>query len=64
MTVELIADHLVFRFPEIHEDAVLRVTFERTLRVPDDGRQHGLPPGLGAFPVRDITDFGTRVPQS
>jgi hypothetical protein len=40
MTVELIADYLVFRFPEIHEDAVLRVTFRRTLRVPDDGRQH------------------------
>lgn len=64
MTVELIADHLVFRFPDIHEDAVLRVTFQRTLRVPDDGRQHGLPPGLGAFPLRDIAEFGSRVPAS
>ena len=62
MTLELLADHLVFRFPEVHEDAVLRVTFQRTLRVPDDGREHWLPPGLGAFPVRDVHSFDDRLP--
>lgn len=64
MTVDLLADHLVFRFPEIHKDAILHITFQRTLRVPDDGREHWLPPGLGAFPVRDIREFGARVPAS
>ena len=64
MTVEVSADHLVFRFPEVHEDAVLHISFQRTLRVPDDGREHWLPPGLGAFPVRDIREFGARVPAS
>lgn len=64
MTLELLSDHLVFRFPEIHEDAVLRVTFHRTLRVPDDGHTHWLPPGLGAFPLRDVTTFGDRLPDA
>ncbi len=62
MTLELLSDHLVFRFPDVHEDAVLRVTFQRTLRVPDDGREHWLPPGLGAFPIRDVNAFGARLP--
>ncbi len=64
MPVELIDDHLEFRFPEVHDDAVLRITFQRTLRVPDDGQEHWLPPGLGAFPLREITEFGARVPAS
>lgn len=64
MPVELIDDHLEFRFPEIHEDAFLRIAFQRTLRVPDDGREHWLPPGLGAFPLREISNFGVRVPAS
>ena len=64
MTLELVADHLVFRFPDVHEDAVLSVTFQRTLRVPDDGHTHWLPPGLGAFPLRDVSTFGDRLPDS
>jgi hypothetical protein len=28
------------------------VTFERTLRIPEDGRTYPLPPGLGPFPIR------------
>ncbi len=62
MALALAADTLIFRFPEIHEDAILSMTFQRTLRVPDDGHDHWLPPGLGAFPVRDLTSFGDRVP--
>jgi hypothetical protein len=38
------------------------VTFQRTLRVPDDGRDYPLPPGLGAFPVHRVEDYGDRVP--
>ena len=38
------------------------VTFQRTLRIPDDGRTYPLPPGLGAFPLRLVRDYANRVP--
>ena len=60
--IELKQDALVFSFPEVHPDAVLRVEFQRTLRIPDDGRDYPLPPGLGRFPLRHVDDFAARVP--
>ena len=50
-------DSLVIRFPEIHENAGVKIDFQRTLRLPDDGEAHYLPPGLGRFPLRHIEDF-------
>lgn len=40
----------------------LQVSFERTLRIPDDGRTYPLPPSFGCFPVRRIDDYLGRVP--
>lgn len=60
--IELKRDQLVFSFPEVHRDAVLRVEFERTLRIPDDDNDYPLPPGLGAFPLRHVDDYATRLP--
>lgn len=40
----------------------LTVTFQRTLRIPDDGRDYPLPPGLGKFPIRRVDDYADRVP--
>jgi len=40
----------------------LTISFQRTLRIPDDGRSYPLPPGLGAFPLRRIDDYADRVP--
>ena len=60
--VELIDDGLNFSFPEVHPEAQLRIEFQRTLRIPDDGEVHFLPPGLGTFPLKHVDDFGTRVP--
>ena len=40
------------------------VTFQRTLRVPDDGRVYHLPPGIGTFPVLRVEDYADRVPQA
>jgi hypothetical protein len=40
----------------------LRIGFERTLRLPDDGKTYPLPPGLGALPVRRVIDYADRVP--
>ena len=60
--IELRDDELVFRFPEVHEDAVLRIHFQRTLRIPDDDGTYPLPPGLGPFPLRHVDDFAGEVP--
>lgn len=38
------------------------VDFQRTLRIPDDGNDHFLPPGLGSFPLRHIEDYAERLP--
>lgn len=62
--MELQGNALVFRFPQVHADAVLRVVFQRTLRIPHDGRSYPLPPGLGAFPLRHVDDFAQRVPEA
>ena len=42
----------------------LEVTFQRTLRIPDDGETYPLPPGLGAFPIRKVADYADRVPDA
>jgi hypothetical protein len=60
LTIE--RDALVFRFPEVHAEAELRIDFQRTLRVPDDNREHFLPPGLGRFPLSHVDDFAGRLP--
>jgi hypothetical protein len=56
-------DNLVFRFAEVHEHALAEIGFQRTLRIPDDGKTYPLPPGLGAFHVRHLEDYEARVPQ-
>ena len=38
------------------------VAFQRTLRIPDDGRTYPLPPGLGRFPLHRVRDFAKSVP--
>ena len=60
--ITLEGDRLIFRFPEVHEDARCEVSFQRTLRIPDDGKDYPLPPGLGDFPLRHLDDYGERVP--
>lgn len=54
-------EQLVFRFPHIDADAGVYIDFQRTLRLPDDGRDYHLPPGLGRFPLRHIEDFDLGV---
>jgi hypothetical protein len=62
--IVLEGNSLVFRFPEVHEDAKAGMVFMRTLRIPDDGKTYPLPPGLGAFPVRHVEDYEARLPQA
>jgi hypothetical protein len=62
--IELKNDSLYISFPGSHWSAWLTVTFHRTLRIPDDGGTHPLPPSLGAFPLRHVDDFAERIPEA
>lgn len=53
---------LIFSFPDVHAEARFHLNFQRTLRIPDDGKKYPLPPGLGTFPVKHVDDFKDRVP--
>jgi hypothetical protein len=46
----------------LHLGPNLQITFQRTLRIPDDGQTYPLPPGLGHFPIRRVDDYVDRVP--
>ncbi|MEZ5277104.1 MAG: hypothetical protein R3F07_12045 [Opitutaceae bacterium] len=54
--ITLSHDQLEIRFPEVHPKAKLSINFRRTLRIPDDGKDYPLPPGLGQFPLRHTED--------
>ena len=57
-------NRLEFSFPEVHAAARCSIEFQRTLRIPDDGRDYPLPPGLGRFPLRHLDDYAERLPES
>jgi hypothetical protein len=40
------------------------VSFHRTLRIPDDGLEYPLPPGLGTLPIFRVADYRDRLPAS
>jgi hypothetical protein len=62
--IELLHDSLVCSFPDVHPQAKLTISFQRTLRIPDDGKEYPLPPGLGNFPLSHVDDFSENVPSS
>jgi hypothetical protein len=62
--IELRHDNLQFSFPDIHPDAKLQIQFQRTFRIPDDGKDYPLPPGFGDFPLEHVDDFAEKVPGS
>lgn len=60
--IELKNDFLTFSFPEVHPEAQLSIDFQRTLRIPDDGKDYPLPPGLGRFPMKHVDDYAKATP--
>jgi len=62
--IELHADNLAVSFPELPGQPRFTIDFQRTLRIPDDGKDYPLPPGLGSFPLRHLDDHASRVPAS
>ncbi|MGB3772137.1 MAG: hypothetical protein WBA00_13420 [Rhodococcus sp. (in: high G+C Gram-positive bacteria)] len=53
MPVHVADDGITVTCPEVHRDATMTFNFKRTLRVPDDGRDYGLPPGFGSLQIRE-----------
>jgi hypothetical protein len=62
--IELKQDRQVFSFPDVHPKAKLEIEFQRTLRIPDDGKDYWLPPGFGKFPLRHVDDYVSKVPKA
>ena len=62
--IELKLNKLVVSFPDLPLRPQLSIDFQRTLRIPDDGKNYPLPPGFGSFPLRHIDDFGARLPEN
>lgn len=51
-------------FDEIIIGRFTRISFHRTLRIPDDGKTYNLPAGLGRFPIHRVEDYVDTVPES
>ncbi len=55
---------------DVLQNSTLRIgphfglSFQRTLRIPDDGKTYALSPGLGRFPILRVADFADRVPET
>ena len=62
------------RVAEMYRDVVIKsvnnrapnleVCFQRTLRIPDDGRDYPLPAGLGTFPLRPMSFVSRSLPDA
>ena len=55
-----------YEVARLHDDSLASVTFafQRTLRIPDDGKTYPLPAGLDLFPLRAVDDFAKTTPAS
>ncbi len=62
--IELRENQLTIMTPDVHKRAECDIHFQRTLRIPDDNREYGLPAGLGRFPVFHVDDYAGKVPKS
>lgn len=60
--ISLENETLTLRFPDVHPRATCKVSFQRTLRIPDDNREYPLPPGLGTFPLCHVDDYADGLP--
>jgi hypothetical protein len=53
---------VILKGDTLHFGEGFSLNFQRTLRIPDDGKTYPLPPGLGTFPVNKVEDYKDRVP--
>jgi hypothetical protein len=41
----------------------IKLSFRRTVRVPDNAKHYGLPPDCGAFPLYDTAEYAAVLPE-
>jgi tetratricopeptide (TPR) repeat protein len=51
-------------FDEIRVGRHAKIAFNRTLRVPEDGKSYPLPAGMGRLPIHRVEDYAENVPSS
>lgn len=62
--IEIKNGQLMFNFAEIGSNENFGVTFQRTLRIPDDNKKYSLPPSLGHFPIEHVEDYAKNLPEN
>jgi hypothetical protein len=50
-------------FDEINIGRYTTISFHRTLRIPEDGKNYPLPAGLGRLPIHRVEDYAHKVPK-
>jgi len=50
-------------FGNINSEEKVSISFQRTLRIPDDDKIYPLPPTLGVFPIKKVDDYLDKVPE-
>ena len=55
--LEVVIDEHMIRFGER-----MGISFHRTLRIPEGAHTCPLPPGLGVFPIYQVSEFADRLP--
>ncbi|PVH79786.1 hypothetical protein DL98DRAFT_588999 [Cadophora sp. DSE1049] len=46
------------------DEQVMSISFQRTIRVPDDDTTYDLPPGLGTFPLYNVAHYKQTLPEA
>ena len=62
LRAEVKHDSILVSDAALHSVPPTQITLHRTLRIPDDGHDWPLPPGLGSFPLRTVASLGNRAP--
>lgn len=62
--MEVTKQGISFNFETLGTNEKLDIVFNRTLRIPDDNKKYGLPPGIGNFPVEHVEDYAKNLPES
>lgn len=62
LRVRVEGDRILVSDPRLRSVPPTTIDLQRTLRIPDDGHEWPLPPGLGRFPIRTVASLGERAP--
>jgi hypothetical protein len=57
------SDHRSLQISHGPNKSALTITFQRTLRVPDNNSTNSLPPSLGQFPLFLVQDYAEQLPE-